>query len=333
MNKTEARSGKILDSIADAIGNTPLVKLSKIAPQSRQNILAKCEFLNPGGSVKDRIAKYMIEKAEEEGRLKPGQLIVEATGGNTGIGLAMMARLKGYKLLCVCAEKVGKEKINMQRLYGAEVLVVPGGKAIEDPAHFINQAKRISEERGAWYVNQFNNPDNAEAHYNTTGPEIWEQTEGKVDVLVAGIGTGGTICGAGKYLKERKSSVKLVLADPQGSNLGAWLRGEEPQPASYLVEGIGNDFVPGIVDLKKIDHAVYVNDQESIKMAHDLIDKEALHVSGSAGCVVAAALKYGEQEKESGLNIVAVLPGTGRYYLSTIFNDEWLAQKLPGIQS
>ena len=333
MQKTEARSGKILDSIANAIGNTPLVKLSKIAPQSRQNILAKCEFLNPGGSVKDRIAKYMIEKAENEGRLKPGQLIVEATGGNTGIGLAMMARLKGYRLLCVCAEKVGKEKINMQRLYGAEVLVVPGGKAIEDPAHFINQAKRIAEERGAWYVNQFNNPDNAEAHYNTTGPEIWEQTDGKVDVLVAGIGTGGTICGAGRYLKERKPSVKLVLADPQGSNLGAWLRGEEPQPASYLVEGIGNDFVPGIVDLKKIDHAVYVNDRESINMAHDLIHKEALHVSGSAGCVVAAALKYGEQLKESGLNIVAVLPGTGRYYLSTIFNDEWLAQKLPAIQS
>lgn len=330
MSECKHRSGKVLDSIADAIGNTPLVRLRKIAPECRQNILAKCEFLNPGGSVKDRIAKYMIEKAENEGRLKPGQLIVEATGGNTGIGLAMMARLKGYKLLCVCAEKVGKEKINMQRLYGAEVLVVPGGKAIEDPAHFINQAKRIAEERGAWYVNQFNNPDNAEAHYNTTGPEIWEQTEGKVDVLVAGIGTGGTICGAGKYLKERKPSVKLVLADPQGSNLGAWLRGEEPHPASYLVEGIGNDFVPGIVDLKKIDHAVYVNDQESIKTAHDLIDKEALHVSGSAGCVVAAALKYGEQQKESGLNIVAVLPGTGRYYLSTIFNDEWLAQKLPG---
>lgn len=327
MNKTEATTGKTLDSIADAIGNTPLVKLSRITAGSRQNILAKCEFMNPGGSVKDRIAKYMIEKAEKEGRLKPGQLIVEATGGNTGIGLAMMARLKGYKLLCVCAEKVGKEKINMQRLFGAEVLVVPGGKAITDPAHFINQAQRIAEEKGAWYVNQFNNPDNAEAHYNTTGPEIWEQTDGKVDVLVAGIGTGGTICGAGKYLKEQNPGIKLVLADPQGSNLGGWVTGQDVAAASYLVEGIGNDFVPGIVDLKAIDDAVYVSDQESIHTAYDLIDKEALHVSGSAGCVIAAAIKYGEKQKESGLNIVAVLPGTGRYYMSTIFNEEWLSAR------
>jgi cystathionine beta-synthase len=318
---------KIIDSIADAIGNTPLVRLKRVGEGSKQIILAKCEFMNPGGSVKDRIAKYLIEKAEQDGRLKPGQLIVEATGGNTGIGLAMMARIKGYKLICVCAEKVGQDKLIMQRLYGAEVIVVPGGKQITDPAHFINQAKRIADEKGAWYVNQFNNPFNAEAHYKTTGPEIWEQTGGKVDVLVAGIGTGGTISGAGKYLKERNPAVKLVLADPRGSHLASWISGQEPQPASYLVEGIGNDFVPGIVDLKAIDDAVHVSDQDSIQMTYDLISKEALHVSGSAGCVVAAALKYGEQREESGLNIVAVLPGTGRYYMSTLFNEEWLASK------
>lgn len=323
-----------IDSIAEAVGNTPMVRLSRLGRPAGHNLLAKCEFMNPGGSVKDRIAFYMVEKAEKDGRLSPGQLIVEATGGNTGIGLAMAACLKGYKLLCVMTEKVNKEKKRMMQVFGAELVVVPGGKSIDDPLHFINQGRRIAEERGAWFVSQFDNQDNFEAHYKYTGPEIWEQTEGKIDVLVAGIGTGGTLCGAGKYLKEKNPQLQLVLADPAGSLLADWHAGREPQAASYLVEGIGGDFVPGIVDLSMIDKAIYVNDEDSIKMAHELIRKEALFVSGSAGCIVAAAIRYCEESSKDGLNVVAIIPGTGRLYFSTIFDDQWLeAKSMPALPS
>ena len=319
---------ELLNSISEAVGNTPLVRLDRINPDKQHNLLAKCEFMNPGGSVKDRIAFYMVEQAEREGQLKPGQLIVEATGGNTGIGLALAAKLTGHKLVTVMTEKVGKEKVHMMQVLGAETIVVPGGKLIDDPEHFINQGRRIAKERDAWYVDQFENKHNLDAHYKFTGPEIWKQTDGTVDVLVAGIGTGGTLCGAGRYLKEMKSSIKLVLADPIGSMLADWHNRTEPHPASYLVEGIGGDFIAGNVDMSLIDSAIYVDDKTSIETAHQLLEKEAIFGGSSSGCVLAAAMKFGERNKDQALTIVAVLPDTGRLYMDTIFNDVWLASRL-----
>ena len=320
-----------IDSIAEAIGNTPLLRLSRMGAPAGHDLLAKCEFLNPGGSVKDRIAFHMVEKAEHEGRLKPGQLIVEATGGNTGIGLAMAANLKGYKVLCVMTEKVGKKKVGLMKILGVETLVVPGGKKIDDPEHYINKAKKIARDRNGWFAGQFENYDNSEAHYQTTGPEIWEQTGGKVDVLVAGIGTGGTICGAGKYLKEKKPSVQLVLADPEGSLLTGWQSGRDVEDHSYLVEGIGGDFIPKIVDLSVIDRSILVSDKVSIQTAYELARKESIFVGGSAGCIVAATLQYLQEAKTPGLTAVAILPGTGHMYTDTIYDRQWLAAR--GIES
>jgi len=306
-----------------------MVRLSRLGRPAKHTLLVKCEFMNPGGSVKDRIAFYMLERAEAEGLLAAGGLIVEATGGNTGIGLALAAKLKGYDLFCVVTEKVGEEKIRMMKILGAQVLVVPGGKSITDPAHFINQAKRIAEEKGAWFVDQFDNKYNLEAHYKFTGPEIWDQTDGKVDVLVAGIGTGGTLFGAGKFLRECKPSVKLVLADPEGSMLADWQARTEPSPHSYVIEGIGGDFIPGIVDLNSIDRSIKISDAVAISTTRELVRKEALLVGGSAGLIVAAAIQYCEQSDEEDLTVVAVLPSTGSLYTKTIFDDEWLSRRVP----
>lgn len=322
-----SNSRHTLYSVSQTVGNTPLLELANLKTSKNHRLLAKCEFMNPGGSVKDRIAFHMLAQAEKTGKLKPGQLIVEATGGNTGIGLALAACTKGYEVLCVMTEKVGIEKVQMMQILGATTMVVPGGKPISDPSHFLNQARKIAEERNGWFVDQFNNPDNLEAHYLSTGPEIWEQTEGKVDVLIAGIGTGGTICGAGKFLKEQKPGVKVVLADPVGSLLAGWQKTEEAEAGSYLVEGIGGDYIPGIVDMSIIDDSVYVSDQLSIKTTYDLLHKEALFVGGSAGCIVAAALKYLEPRADQELNVVAILPSTGRYYTRTVFDRDWLQSK------
>jgi cystathionine beta-synthase len=319
---------QILDSIAEAVGNTPMIRLSRINRESQHTLLAKCEFMNPGGSVKDRIAFYMVEQAEKEGRLKPGQLIVEATGGNTGIGLALAAKLTGHRLITVMTEKVGKEKVHMMQVLGAETIVVPGGKLIDDPEHFINQGRRIAKEQNAWYVDQFENRDNLDAHYKFTGPEIWKQTDGTVDVLVAGIGTGGTLCGAGRYLKEQKSSIKLVLADPVGSMLADWQKGSEPHPAPYLVEGIGGDFIAGNFSMEMIDFSIQISDQCSIDTAHRLLEKEAIFGGSSSGCVLAAAMQFCEQSNDGALTVVAVLPDTGRLYMDTIFDQDWLASRL-----
>lgn len=315
---------QFISSIAEAIGNTPLLKLSRIQLPPGHNIFAKCEFLNPGGSVNDRIAFHMVECAEREGKLAKGQLIVEATGGNTGIGLAMAANLKGYKLLCVMTEKVGKKKVGLMKILAAQTLVVPGGKSIDDKEHYINKAKSLAKERGAWFAGQFENTHNIEAHYLTTGPELWAQTEGKIDALVAGIGTGGTLCGAGKYLKEKNPKVKLVLADPRGSLLSGWQSNKENEPAPYLVEGIGGDFIPRVVDLSLIDKSIEISDQRAIEVTHELVRKESIFVGGSSGCIVAAAIQYCAESKEEGLNVVAVLPSTGHLYTDTVFEEDWL---------
>ncbi len=318
----------ILNSISEAVGNTPLIRLDRINQEKQHNLLAKCEFMNPGGSVKDRIGFYMVEQAEKSGQLKPGQLIVEATGGNTGIGLALAAKLTGHKLVTVMSEKVGKEKVHMMQVLGAETIVVPGGKLIDDPDHFINQGKRIAQERDAWYVDQFNNSHNLDAHYKFTGPEIWRQTDGTVDVFVAGIGTGGTLCGAGRFLKEKKPSVKLVLADPLGSMLADWHNRTEPHPAPYLVEGIGGDFIAGNVDMDLIDAAIHIDDKTSIETAHQLLELEGIFGGSSSGCVLAAAMRFCQLNQERSLTVVAVLPDTGRLYMDTIFSNEWLASRL-----
>jgi cystathionine beta-synthase len=321
---------QIFDSISGVVGNTPLIRMSRIEPDLKHNLLAKCEFLNPGGSVKDRIAFRMVQSAEENGRLKPGQTMVEGTGGNTGIGLALAAKLTGHQLICVMTEKVNRDKQNMMRKFGAEVIVVPGGKSINDPAHFINQARTLAFETGAWFVDQFANEDNLATHYETTGPEIWQQTGGSVDVLVAGVGTGGTLCGAGKYLKEQKPSVKLILADPAGSTLLEVHKKIAGNPASYIVEGIGGDFIPAIVDMDIIDHVIRIEDDRSIKVTQQLLEKEAMFVGGSSGCIVAAAIQYCRDESaaqngnEKTLNVVAILPSSGNLYLSTIFDTEWM---------
>src|SRR5579885_1695307 len=226
MTLKEGKSMDVANSIEELVGNTPIVKLSRFGAALSHNLFGKCEFLNPGGSVKDRIAFHMVSKAERSGSLRPGGTIVEATAGNTGIGLALVAALRGYKLITVVSQKVSQDKVKFLQALKAEVVVCPSGKSIEDPEHFMNRARAIAESQGAWLADQFNNADNIEVHYKTTGPEIWRQTEGAVDVLVVGVGTGGTLTGAGRYLKERKRELKIVLADPVGSLLADLVQGK-----------------------------------------------------------------------------------------------------------
>ncbi len=323
----------IHDSIADLIGNTPMVRLKRFGRsfESKGELVAKCEFLNPGGSVKDRIAFHMVKKAEEKGLLKPGGTIVEATAGNTGIGLALAAALGGYKLIAVMSQKVSTDKVRMLESLGAEAIVVPSGTTRDHPEHFMNKAKSLAQEDGAWLCDQFFNEFNIEAHYQSTGPEIWKQTEGQVDAIVAGVGTGGTITGAGRYLKEKKPSLKVILADPKGSMLKALVEGKEPDSSSYLVEGIGQDFVPGNFDIDLVDKVIEVDDRSSIEAAKELWQTEAMFVGSSAGCIIHAARQYLlelEPEKEGRTMVVPILPDNGRSYMSTIYNPDWLAEKL-----
>jgi cystathionine beta-synthase len=318
-----------LASIAQAIGNTPMVSLSRFGRDCGHNLLAKCEFLNPGGSIKDRIAWHMVRRAEERGELKSGGTIVEATAGNTGIGLAMAAALKGYKLTTVMSAKVSADKVNLLRALGAKVIITPMGLASDNPEHFINKARILAQGTGAWLCDQFNNADNIEAHYLTTGPEIWQQTEGQIDVLIAGAGTGGTLTGAGRFLKEQKASVQVILADPEGSVQCGRVEGKQGTSASYLVEGIGGDMIPANLELDNIDGAITISDRQSIEAAYKLMREEALFVGSSSGCIAAAALRYARENKadRGSLNIVAVLPDGGRAYMSTIYDDTWLAAK------
>lgn len=320
----------VSNSLADIVGNTPIVRLSRFGVELKHNLLAKCEFLNPGGSVKDRIGFHMIARAEESGELHtPGQTIVEATAGNTGIGLALAAAMKGYRLVTVMSEKVSKDKVKLLEALGAETIILPSGKPITDPDHFMNRARAICAERGAWLANQFYNETNVEAHYQTTGPEIWRQTDGAVDVFVAGVGTGGTLTGVGRYLKERKSSVQVVLADPVGSMLADIVKGKQSASGSYIVEGIGQDFVPGNFDLSLVDDTVQVSDAESVATAKKLLADEGMFVGSSSGCIASAAVTYCRRLAGEGKNIVLVLPDGGRGYMSTIYDDAWLATKIP----
>ena len=311
---------QVLDSILEAVGHTPLVRLHRVTAGLRPTILAKVETLNPGGSVKDRIGLRMIEDAERSGQLNPGGTIIEPTSGNTGHALAIAAALKGYRMIFVMADKQSPEKIALLRAYGAEVVVCPTAVPRDSPESYYSVAERLSHEiPGAFQPNQYFNQANPKAHYETTGPEIWEQTAGAIDVFVAGLGTGGTMTGTARYLKEKKPSVMTVGADPEGSLYS----GDTVRP--YKVEGIGEDFIPGTIDLKLIDRIVQVSDRDSFLLARRITREEGILVGGSAGTALKAAIEVARELDEQKL-IVVVLPDTGRNNLSKIYSDEWMRQ-------
>jgi cystathionine beta-synthase len=319
----------IVESLADLVGDTPLVRLRSVTEGIACPVYAKLEYLNPGGSVKDRIALIMVEAAEEAGLLGPGGTIVEPTSGNTGVGLAIVAAQRGYKCVFTMPDKISSEKVDVLRAYGAEVVVCPTAVAPEDPRSYYSVARsRVASTPGAWSPDQYSNPHNPQAHYQSTGPEIWQQTEGRVTAFVAGVGTGGTISGTGRYLREVSGgSVTIVGADPEGSVYS----GGTGRP--YLVEGVGEDIWPSTFDPKVPDWVEAVSDRESFVMTRRLAREEALLVGGSCGLAVVAALRVAAKSPADGM-VVVLLPDSGRGYLSKIFNDDWMSRygflSLPG---
>jgi cystathionine beta-synthase len=311
---------QVLDTFLDAMGDTPLVRLTKVTRGVRPMVLAKLEMLNPGGSVKDRIGIRMIEAAEREGLLKPGGTIVEPTSGNTGHGLAIAAAIRGYKCIFVMPDKMSQEKVALLRAYGAEVVITPTSVPPDSPESYYRVADRLTEEiPGAYQPNQYFNPENPKTHYETTGPEIWEQTDGKIDVFVAGVGTGGTITGVGRYLKERNPEIVVIGADPEGSLYS----GDEPRP--YLTEGIGEDFWPDTFDPRVVDRYVRVSDRDAFRTARAVTRREGILVGGSCGSAVFAALEVARDLDEA-KTVVVLLPDTGRNYLSKLYSDSWMLQ-------
>jgi cystathionine beta-synthase len=315
-----------LENITQAVGNTPIVKLNRVAHGLAADIYVKCEYLNPGGSHKDRVAINMIRRAEEGG-LKPGGTIIEATSGNTGASLALIAAIKGYKCVFVMPDKMSQEKIASLRAFGARVVICPTAVEAEDPRSYYQVSRRIAEETpNSFYANQYHNPANPEGHYLNTGPEIWEQTQGELDVFVAGMGTGGTISGAGRFLKEKRPSTQIVGVDPVGSLYYDFVKsGRVTKPFTYKVEGIGEDFFPSTMNLKIIDEIVRVDDKECFLMTRDLVRLEGLYVGGSGGAAVAGAIKYAQMTGKK-QNIMVLLPDSAQKYLSKIFNDDWMRE-------
>jgi cystathionine beta-synthase len=310
-----------LDTFLDAMGHTPLVRLHTVTRGVRPTVLAKLEMLNPGGSVKDRIGIRMIEAAEREGHLRPGGTIVEPTSGNTGHGLAIAAAIRGYRCIFVMPDKMSQEKIALLRAYGAEVIITPTAVPKESPESYYSVADRLADEiPGAFQPNQYWNDVNPATHYDTTGPELWEQTDGELDVFVAGVGTGGTITGVGRYLKERRSDITIVGADTEGSVY----TGDDPRP--YLVEGIGEDFWPGTFDRSVVDRWVRVADREAFLMARAVTRQEGILIGGSGGAAVHAALEVARSIDDPSVTVVVLLPDSGRQYLSKLYSDTWMRQ-------
>jgi cystathionine beta-synthase len=309
---------KYAETVLDLVGNTPLVKLNKVTEGIAATVLAKIEYVNPGGSSKDRIAQRIIDAAEREGKLKPGGTIVEPTSGNTGIGLALVAQQRGYRCVFVCPDKVSEDKINTLKAYGAEVVVCPTSVAPESPDSYYSVSDRLAREiPGAFKPDQYSNPNGPLSHYETTGPEIWRDTEGKVTHYVAGVGTGGTISGAGKYLKEQNPGVVVIGADPEGSVYS----GGTGRP--YLVEGVGEDFWPTAYDPGVVDEIIASSDAESFEITRRLAREEGLLVGGSSGLAVSAALKAAKDLPADAV-VVVLLPDGGRGYLGKVFNDKWM---------
>ena len=316
------------DTILQTIGRTPLVRLNRVIGDTKGLILAKIESLNPGGSVKDRIGVTIIDEAEREGRLRPGGTIVESTSGNTGMGLALVAAVRGYKTVFTLPDKMSMEKIRLLRSFGAEVIVTPTAVPHESPESYTEVAKRVVRETpNSILANQYHNPRNPEAHYRTTGPEIWEQTGGQIDYFICGIGTGGTISGAGKYLKEKNPAIKVIGIDPKGSVLREYFYTKKVSPIlkTYKVEGIGQDYIPSVLHFDYIDDVIEANDRESFLMARRLTREEGIMSGGSAGTAVAGMMKIADRFKDNDV-VVVLLPDTGERYLSKIYNDDWMRE-------
>jgi len=314
-------------NILEAIGHTPLVKLNHVAANVKANVYVKCEFLNPAGSMKDRMTLNLVDRAEERGDLEPGGTIIEATSGNTGAGLAMIAAVRGYQCIFVMPDKMSEEKFASLRAFGARVVVCPTAVEPDDPRSYYSVSKRLAKETpNSFYANQYDNEDNPGGHYRFTGPEIWDETGGELDVFVAGLGTGGTITGTGRYFKERKPVLQLVGVDPIGSLYYDFVKtGRVTKPFTYKVEGIGEDFFPTTIDLNILDEIVRVDDKECFLMTRDLVRKEGLYVGGSSGAAVAGALKYAEHSQKEE-NIVVLLPDGAAKYMSKIFSDDWMRE-------
>jgi cystathionine beta-synthase len=316
------------ENVLHLIGRTPLVRLNRLTEGIRATVLAKMESLNPGYSVKDRIGVSMIDAAEREGTLKPGGTIVEATSGNTGIGLALAAAVKGYRCIFVMTEKASVEKVRYLKALGADVVVVPASAKPGTPDHYVETARRIARETpNSFYPDQYSNPNNPEAHYRTTGPELWEQTEGRITHFVAGLGTGGTISGTARFLKEQNPNIRVVGADPYGSVFKTYKEtGRTHEATPYLVEGIGQEVVPANVHMKYVDEIINVTDRESFELSRLLGRREGIFCGGSTGTNLAAALKVAGTLDESGL-VVFIVCDTGEHYLTKHHSDEWLKEK------
>jgi cystathionine beta-synthase len=320
MSPASATQADVKGSILDTIGDTPLVRLSRIAAGLAPQLVAKLELFNPGGSIKDRVALRLIEAAERDGVLRPGGTIIEPTSGNTGTGLAIAARLKGYRVIAVMPDKMSREKIDLLRAYGAEVVIAPTDVPPESPQSYYRVADRLTEEiPGAFQPNQYRNPANPQTHYDSTGPELWRQSGGRITHLVAGVGTGGTITGIGRYLKEQNPDIVVVGADPVGSIYS----GDEVHP--YLVEGVGEDFWPQTYDPSVVDRYVRVSDRDSFLTTRRLAETEGMLLGGSCGLAVHAALQVAGELDDPEAMVAVILPDGGRAYLSKIFNDAWMA--------
>jgi cystathionine beta-synthase len=319
---------KYKENVLELIGGTPLVKLNKLTRGLKPLVLAKIESLNPGGSVKDRIGRAMIDRAEQMGDLKPGGTVVEATSGNTGIGLALTCAVRGYRCIFVMTDKASQEKVRYLKSLGADVIVVSSAAKLDSPDHYVNTAKRIAAETpNAILTNQYANPANPEAHYRSTGPEIWEQTDGKITHFVAGMGTGGTISGTSRYLKEKNPNIKIIGADPYGSAIKGFKETGKLMAASpYLVEGIGQEIIPENVHLKYIDEIINVTDRDSFNTARRLGREEGIFCGGSSGTIAWAALKVAETLTENDV-LVFIICDTGERYLSKFLSDEWMKEK------
>ena len=317
----------VYNNIVECIGNTPIVKLQKIGKELGHDFYLKLDFLNPGGSIKDRIAKQLIADAVASGKLKPGGTIIETTSGNTGMGLAMISAVEGFKCVFTMPDKVSDEKTNAMRALGAEVILCPTAVEPQDPRSYYSVAKRLATEiPNSFYIDQYNNPSNPKAHYLTTGPEVYEQMGDSIDYLVACIGTGGTLCGTGKYLKEKNSKLKTVAVDPVGSIFYDYFKtGKVVEAKSYKVEGFGEDFFPENVNFKIIDEMIQVNDQESFDVTRELARKEGIFAGGSCGAAVSATLRFASTIQEKKVFLILISDG-GSKYLSKFYNDQWIIE-------